>query len=158
MCPHSRVRSTSWTKPRAHTQPITCNTIPQKNTMIPYMAQSHSPLNSQVLAIFFLFEPIPATPQYPVFTDRYSPQYGLLTLLLHFMTNAFFSWHSYPFPLLPPPPPHFSIIQPVQSRARYHPWLLWQYFSDPTPIFPQPFTWFRLYQAQRIMFLGRFLV
>ena len=88
--PHSRPRSTACTKPRAHTQPITYNTIPQKDNMIPYLAQSRHPLNSQVLAIFFPFATIPATPHYPVFTDRYSPQYGMLTFLLHFMTNTFF--------------------------------------------------------------------
>ena len=41
-----RATSSGYTKPRAHTQPITCNTIPQKDTMIPFMAQSRYPLNS----------------------------------------------------------------------------------------------------------------
>ena len=90
-CPHFRARSTTCTKPLAHTQPITYNTIPQKDNMIPYMAQSRHPLNSQVLVISFPFETIPATPHYPVFTDRCSLQYGMLTFLLHFMTNTFFS-------------------------------------------------------------------
>ena len=74
------------------------------------------PFNSQVLAIFFPFATIPATPHYPVSTDRYSPQYGMLTFLLHSMTNTFFFDI---LPLSPPLPlsPHFSFIQPVQSRA-----------------------------------------
>ena len=74
--------------------------------MIPCMAQSHHPLNSQALAIFFPFALIPATPHYPVFTDWYSPQYGMLMFLLHFMTNTFFR-HSFPYPLPPLPPPCF---------------------------------------------------
>ena len=48
------------------------------------------PFNSQVLAIFFPFATIPATPHYPVSTDRYFLQYGMLTFLLHSMTNTFF--------------------------------------------------------------------
>ena len=83
MCLRSRTRSTAYTKPRAHTQPITYNTIPQKDNMIPYLAQSTHPLNSQVLAIFFPFATIPATPHYPVFTDRYSPQYGNVFIAFH---------------------------------------------------------------------------
>ena len=98
--PHSRPRSTECTKPRAHTQPITYNTIPQKDNMIAYMAQSRYPLNSQVLAIFFPFATIPETPHYLVLTDRHSPQYGMLTFLLHFMTNTFF----WTFLTLSPPP------------------------------------------------------
>ena len=90
-CLHFCARSTAYTKPRAHTQPFTCNTIPRKDTMIPYMAQSRYPLNSSVLAIFFPFATIPATPHHPVSTDRYSLLYGTLTFLLHFMTNTFFS-------------------------------------------------------------------
>ena len=66
--------------------------------MIPYMAQSRQPLNSQVLAIIFPFATIPATPHYPVFTDRYSPQYGMLAFLLHFMANTFFFNVSLRFP------------------------------------------------------------
>ena len=89
-CPHSCARNTACTKPLAHTQPITYNTIPQKDNMIPYMAQSRYPLNSQVLAIFFPFATIPATPHYLLLTDRHSPQYGMFMFLLHFMTNTFF--------------------------------------------------------------------
>ena len=64
---------------------FTCKTIPQKDTMISYLTQSCSPLNSQVLAKFFPFETRSAMPHYQVFTDRYSPQYGM-----HFMTNILF--------------------------------------------------------------------
>ena len=70
-CPYSCTRSTSCTKPRAHTRPINSITIPLKDTMITYMAQPHYFLNSQVLTIFFLFPTTPATPHYPEFTDRY---------------------------------------------------------------------------------------
>ena len=156
MCLHSFARRTGCTKPRPHTQPITYNTIPQKDNMIPYLAQSRHPLNSQVLAIFFPFATIPATPHYPVFTDRYSPQYGMLTFLLHFMTNTFFSTF---LPLSPPLlPPRYWIIQPVQSRARYHPWLLTQISVIPPPSSLSHSPDLGCVGAQRIMFLGRFLV
>ena len=139
-CPHSRAKSTACTKPRAHTQPITYNIISQKDIMTPYMAQSRHPLNSQVLAIFFPLATIPGTPHYPVFTDRYSPQYGILMFLLYFMTNTLFSTF---FPLSPPPSASTlflnhtagpfpctipSLTPPIKD------------FTDPAPIFPQPFT------------------
>ena len=57
--------------------------------MIPYMAQQRYPLNTQVLAIFFPFATTPVMPHYPEFTDRYSPQYGMLSFSFHVMTNAF---------------------------------------------------------------------
>ena len=131
---HSCARSTAFTKPRAYTQPITCNTIPQKDNMIPCMAQSCHSLNSQVFAIFFPFATIPATAHYPVFTDRYSPQYGMLMFLLHFMTNTFF-WHYFPFPL-PPLPPLCS-----ESHSRSKPCTLpslsfWQNFFWSHPHLP----------------------
>ena len=115
-----------------------------KNTMIPYMAQSWYPLNSQVLAIFFPFATIPAMPHYPVFINRYSPQCVMLTFLLLFITK-----HIFMTSLPPQLPPRFSIIQSVQSCARHHPWPLWQNFSDPTPIFLQPCTWFRLCRSSK---------
>ena len=107
MCPHSCARSTACTKPHAHTQPVTCNIIPQKDTMITYMVKSRYPLDSQVLTIFFPFATIPATPHYPVSTDRYSPHYGMLTFLLYFMTNTFFSTF---LPLSPPPSASTSFL------------------------------------------------
>ena len=138
MCLHSFARRTGCTKPRPHTQPITYNTIPQKDNMIPYLAQSRHPLNSQVLAIFFPFATIPATPHYPVFTDRYSPQYGMLTFLLHFMTNTFFSTF---LPLSPPPSAFTSLLNHTAGPILCMLPSLTPYtnFSDPTPIFPQPF-------------------
>ena len=44
--------------------------------MATYMAQPRYLLNSQVLTIFVLSGTIPATPHYPEFTERGSPQYG----------------------------------------------------------------------------------
>ena len=112
-CLHSRARSTACTKLHAKTQPITCNTIPQKDTIIPYIAQSRYPLKSHVLTIFFAFATIPATPYYPVFTDRYSPQYGMLTILLHFITNTFFFNIPPPFPS----PIRFYLVSQSCSRS-----------------------------------------
>ena len=139
--PHSRSRSTACTKPRANTQPITYNTIPQKDNMIPYMAQSRYPLNSQVLAIFFPFATIPATPHYLVLTDRNSPQYGMLTFLLYFMTNTFF----WTFLTLSPPPSTSTLFlnhtaSPILCTPPSLTLLTKNNFSDPTPVFPQPFT------------------
>ena len=48
------------------TQPINCNFIPQKDTMIPYMAQTRYLLNSQFLSIFP--PSIPATLHYSGFS------------------------------------------------------------------------------------------
>ena len=139
MCLHSFARRTGCTKPRPHTQPITYNTIPQKDNMIPYLAQSTHPLNSQVLAIFFPFATIPATPHYPVFTDRYSLQYSMLTFLLHFITNTFFSTFS---PLFPPISASTSLLNHTGRPILCTLPSLTPHtnFSDPTPIFPQPFT------------------
>ena len=138
MCLRSRTRSTAYTKPRAHTQAITYNTIPQKDNMIPFLAQSTHPLNSQVLAIFFPFATIPARPHYPVFTDRYSRQYGMLTFLLHFMINTFFSTF---LPLSPPPSVFTSLLNHTAGPipCMLPSLTLDTNFSDPTPIFPQPF-------------------
>ena len=138
MCLRSCTRSTAYTKPRAHTQPITYNTIPQKDNIIPYLAQSTHPLNSQVLALFFPFATIPATPHYPVFFDRHSPQYGMLTFLLHFMTNTFFSTF---LPLSPAPSAFTSLLNHTAGPILCMLPSLTPYtnFSDPTPIFPQPF-------------------
>ena len=139
--PYSRPSSTACTKPRAHTQPITYNTIPQKDNMIPYMAQSRYPLNSQVLAIFFPFATIPATPHYLVLTDRHSPQYGMLTFLLHFMTKTFF----WTFLALSPPLSTSTLFlnhtaSPIPCMPPSLTPLTKNNFSDLTPIFPQPFT------------------
>ena len=61
---HSRARSTECTKPHALTQPINSNIIAQKGTMIPFTAQTHHPLNNQLLAIFFPAGTIPASLHY----------------------------------------------------------------------------------------------
>ena len=81
--------------------------------MIPCMAQFRYHLNSYVLEIFFPFAIIPPILHYPEFTDRYSPQNGMLSFWLHFMTNPVFRLCSSPPPL--PFPSHFSITQPFQS-------------------------------------------
>ena len=127
--------------------------------MIPYLAQSRHPLNSQVLAIFFPFATIPATPHYPVFTDRYSPQYGMLTFLLHFMTNTFFST----FLRFSPPPSASTLFlnhtaSPIPCTPPSLTPLTKNNFSDPTPISPSHSPDLGCVGAQRIMFLGRFLV
>ena len=139
--PYSCPSSTACTKPRAHTQPITCNAIPQKDNMIPYMAQSRYPLNSQVLAIFFPFATIPATPRYLLLTDRHSPQYGMFMLLLHFMTNTFF----WTFVTLSRPLSTSTLFpNHTASPILYTPPSLTPLtknnFSDPTLVFHQPFT------------------
>ena len=64
MCLHFRARSTDCTKSPAHAQPIYCYVIPQKDSMIPYMAQTRHALNNQVLAIFFPSATIPAMQHY----------------------------------------------------------------------------------------------
>ena len=127
MCLDSCTKSTAITKPLVHTWPINCNIIPQKGTMIPYMAQPHYLLNSQALAIFFPYSIIPATPHYPEFTDRYCPQYGRLSFSLHFTTNTLF------FDLPSPTSKSFLNTWPAQSCVRHHPWPHWQNHSGPIP-------------------------
>ena len=157
MHPHSHARSIACTKPRAHTQPITCNIIPQKDTMILYMAQSRYLSNSQVLTIFFPVATIPATSHYPISTDRNSPQYVMLTFLLHFMSNSFFD-------ILPSfcSPLHFHLV----SRSYSWPSPIHTTISDHFDIIlviPPPSSLSHspdlgCVGAQRIIFLGRFLV
>ena len=52
---------------------------------------------------------------YPEFNDRYCPQYGMLTFLMHFMANTFFSTF---LPLYPHPPlhPRFPLVSQSHSR------------------------------------------
>ena len=129
---------------------MNCNIIPQKNTMTPYMAQSSYPLNSQVLAIFFLSATIPATPHYAEITDRYSPQYGKSSFSLHFMIHIIFL-SSFP---------HFHILSQSQSRSRpMHATI--PDSTDRIPVsLPQPSLSHSpdsdCVRAQRKMFLGRF--
>ena len=127
MSPHSCAKSTACTKPRVHTWPINCNIIPQKDTMMPYMAQLCYPLNSQALAIIFPSATIPAMPHYPEYTDRYFPQYGRLLFLLHFMTNTLF------FNLPSPTLKSFLNTWPAQSCVHHHRWPHWQNVSGHIP-------------------------
>ena len=73
------------------------------------MAQTTHPLNSQFLAKFFPSATIPVTLHFSKFTDKYSPQYGRLSLSLYFMTNILFSTS------LSPLPTPLSITRPIQS-------------------------------------------
>ena len=119
--------------------------------MIPYLAQPRYPLNSQVLAIFFLSATTPATPHYPEFTDRYSPQYGRLSFSLHFMIHTPFYF----------PSPTSTSSQPQGCPRPMHTTI-----PDPTDRFSMGLLPPSLSHspdlgcvgAQRIMFLGRFLV
>ena len=94
---HCRARSTKCTKPHAHAQPINCNIIPHKDTMIPYMNQIRHPLNNQVLTIFFPFATIPGRPHCSEFTDKYYTQSGRWSFSLYFMANILFSTFFPPF-------------------------------------------------------------
>ena len=123
------------------------------------MAQSSHPLNSKVLATFFPFATTSAKPHYPVFTDRHSPQYGMLTFLLHFMTNTFFST----FLRFSSPPSASTLFlnhtaSPIPCTPPSLTPLTKNNFSDPTPISPSHSPDLGCVGAQRIMFLGRFLV
>ena len=80
---------------------IICNTIPIKSTMILYMAQSRYPLNIQILVIFFPFATSPAMPQYLEITDRYSPQYGVLSFSFHLRLSCPPHLHPHPTPTPP---------------------------------------------------------
>ena len=105
------------------------------------MGQLRYPLNSQVLAIFFPFATIPATPHYLLLTDRHSPQYGMFMFLLHFMTNTFF----WTFVTLSPPSSTSTLFlshtaSPILCTPPSLTPLTKNNFSDPTLVFPQPFT------------------
>ena len=133
---------------------INCNTILIKDTMILYRAQPCYPLNSQVLVILFPSATTPAMPHYPEFTDRYSPQYSMLSFSFHFMTNTF---------LQLPSPPLFHCTSFLNHTASL---ILDTTIPDPTDktlIAPPPPSLSHLPDlgcvgAQRIMFLSRFLV
>ena len=93
-----------------HTQPINCHMIPEKDTLVFYMAQTRHHLNNQVLAVFFPSSTKPATVHYSKSIDKYSPQYRSWLLSWYFMTNIIF-WPS--FPHFPP----FATSQPIQSTT-----------------------------------------
>ena len=117
------------------------------------MAQSRYALNNQV--IFFPFATIRATSHYPVFTDRYSPEYGIL---MHFMINTFFFNIPPPFPS----PLRFHFVS--QSYSRSNP--VHTTIADPSdkvlvvPLLSSLSNSPDLgcVGAQRIMFQGRFLI
>ena len=123
--------------------------------MIPCMALPCYPLNRQVLAIFFSFATIPATPHYPEFTDKYSPQHGRLSLYCISWLTLFFDFHF-------PTSTSFlnrtagAILFTLPSLTRPPP--PWQSFSGPTPPSSSQSSDFSCVEAQKIMFLGRFLV
>ena len=136
MCPDSRARSTACTK--------------LQDTTRPYMAQPRYHLNSQVLAIFFLSATITATSHYPEFTDRYSPQTGMLSFSLYFMNNTLF----------------LTFFPPLPSQL--HGWFSLVDATIPDPVdrilvgLPPPSLIHSpnlgCVGAQRKIFLGRFLV
>ena len=127
--------------------------------MIPYMAPSRYPLNSQVLVIFFPHATISATPHYLVFTDRHSQQYGMLTFLLHFMTNTFFL----KFLALSSPPSASTLflnhtVSPIPCTPPSLNALTKKMFAVPLPSSPIHSPDLGCVRAQRIILLGRFLV
>ena len=62
-------RELNCTKSNAHTQPINWNLIPQKDTMILYIAQTRHLLNNQILSMFPPFTTMPTTPHYSGFAN-----------------------------------------------------------------------------------------
>ena len=98
------------------------------------------------------FATIPATPHYPEFTDRYSPQNDRLLFPLQFMTNGFFQLSS----------PHFYLVSQSHGQSN----LVYSTIPDPndkillsqTPSFFSHSPDLGCVGAQRIMFLGRILV
>ena len=68
---------------------VSCQVIPQKDTVTPYIALPRYPLNSQVLAVFFPSATITTTPHHPaLLIDILSPQHGRLSFSLYLMTNT----------------------------------------------------------------------
>ena len=126
--------------------------------MIPYMAQLRYLLNSQALVIFFPFATIPATSHYPIFTDRHSLQYGMLTILLHFITNTFFLTF---LPLSPPPSASTLFLNHTASPIPCTPPslnpLTKKTLVIPPPSSPSHSPDLGCVGAQRIILLGRFL-
>ena len=136
MCLHYSGRSTACTKTHAHTQSITSNIFPQKGTMIPNMTQSRYPLNSQVLAIFLPFATIPATPHYSL-SSIHQVFSTVWYVILYFFKHS----STFPSPLC------FHLVSQSYSQPNDVYATIpdpWPNFSDPTPVFFHPFTWFRL--------------
>lgn len=84
-----------------HTQPVNCNIIAHKDTLIFYIAQLPHSLNAWVVATFFISATITAMLRYLKMTDKYSPRYGMWMFSLYFMTNilllTFFDHFQPPF-------------------------------------------------------------
>ena len=151
---NSRTKRTACTKPRAHTRLINCNTIPQKDITIPYIAQPRyrsgdiqATYKFFFYKIFFLFQTIRATSHYQEFTDRHSPQYFNLSFPLHFITDKFFDFPS----------------RTSASLLKSRPKTMHAAIPDPTnkikwPNFPSLSTDLGHSGDQRILYLGRFLV
>ena len=112
MCLHSCTKSNECAKSCTHTK-----VIPQKNTLVPSMAQTCHPLNKQAFTIFFPSVTILAMLQYSEVTHKYSPH-------LYFMANILF------LTFLTPLPPTFLAIQEIQSATQS------SYLSK--PLFPFP--------------------
>ena len=120
--------------------------------MTPYMASPRYPLKSQVLVIFFISATILATPLYLEITDRYCPWYGRSSFSLHFVIHTAFS-SSFP---------HLHILSQSQGQSRH----MHATVPDPTVRILMSLPPSSLSHspdlgsvgAQRIMFLGRFLV
>ena len=94
-----------------HTQPINCHMIPEKDTMVSYMAQTPHHLNNQVLQYFLLLQ----------LNQQRSTIQNLLISILHSMVGNFFrgiSWLTSFFDLLSPDFPPFSTSQPIQSATK----------------------------------------
>ena len=88
-------RSTACTEPHAHTWPINCNTIPQKDTMIPYIGSTMLHFKWPCFCDILPFCNY-TSKHYSEFTGRYSPQHGMLLFSFHFMTNTFLQLSSPP--------------------------------------------------------------
>ena len=94
-----------------HTQPINCHMIPEKGTMVSYMAQTPHHLNNQVLQYFLLLQ----------LNQQRSTIQNLLISILHSMVGNCFrgiSWLTSFFDLLSPDFPPFSTSQPIQSATK----------------------------------------
>lgn len=97
------------TKPHALTQLVICNIIPQKDTMITYVAQRSYLLNNQVPTVIFSSATIlAATLHYSEFTNKYSRQYGRWSFSTNNLFSTFFS----------PLPPCLQTTQPIQSATQ----------------------------------------
>ena len=83
-------------KPHAHTQPINCKFIPQKDTMIPSMARTRHYLNNQVFAISPPSTTIQAMLHYsgcknsPIFSTKWY----VIKFFLNIFCNTFYIFYN----------------------------------------------------------------